>query len=124
MRWDLVESSLRDSPKGSRSLLGTRREIARKKTAGLVTIMLKAVGLCGRLTMTGAMELQPDDGPRSSLSIRLEFGRCSGISSEFTRRFAEGIRKLTGSTPGDRREKIKKLAVSMPEATGLSEVRS
>ncbi|RZS19319.1 hypothetical protein BHM03_00051698 [Ensete ventricosum] len=51
MRWDLVESSLRDSPKGLRSLLGTRREIARKKTAGLVTIMLKAVGLCGRFDL-------------------------------------------------------------------------
>ncbi|RWW02709.1 hypothetical protein GW17_00034187 [Ensete ventricosum] len=35
MRWDLVGSSLRDSPKGSGSSLGTRREIAGKKIEGL-----------------------------------------------------------------------------------------
>ncbi|RRT60380.1 hypothetical protein B296_00016082 [Ensete ventricosum] len=33
--------------------------------------------------------------------------RCSGISSEFARRFAEGIGKLVGSTPGDRRKKTR-----------------
>ncbi|RWV83089.1 hypothetical protein GW17_00055352 [Ensete ventricosum] len=47
--------------------------------------------------MTGAMTLQPDDGPRSSLSIGPGFGRCSGISSKFTRRFTKGIGKLAGT---------------------------
>ncbi|RWV77886.1 hypothetical protein GW17_00061229 [Ensete ventricosum] len=46
-----------------------------------------------------------DDGPGSSLSIEPRFGRCSGISLEFARRFAEGIGKLVGSTSGDRRKK-------------------
>ncbi|RRT46550.1 hypothetical protein B296_00030919 [Ensete ventricosum] len=53
--------------------------------------------------MTGSMELQPDNGPRSSLSIRPEFGRCGGFRWEFARRFTEGIGKLAGNTPGDHR---------------------
>ncbi|RWW47424.1 hypothetical protein BHE74_00046600, partial [Ensete ventricosum] len=55
------------------------------------------------LTMTGSMELQPDNGPRSSLSIKSGFGRCGGFRREFARRFTEGIGKLTGNTPGDHR---------------------
>ncbi|RRT51124.1 hypothetical protein B296_00003882 [Ensete ventricosum] len=57
------------------------------------------------LTMTGAMELQPDDGPRSSLSIGPGFERCSGISPKFARRFTERIGKLAGNTQGDRQKK-------------------
>ncbi|RZR82441.1 hypothetical protein BHM03_00008860 [Ensete ventricosum] len=47
MRWDLAESSLGDSPKESRSLLGTPREIARKKTTGLAARLLEVAGVCG-----------------------------------------------------------------------------
>ncbi|RZS21027.1 hypothetical protein BHM03_00053615 [Ensete ventricosum] len=78
----------------------------------------------GRLTMIGAMELRPDDEPRSSLSIGPGFRRCSGISPKFVRRFAEGIRKLVGNTPGDHRKKTRRLATRMPEAAGLARVRS
>ncbi|RRT31607.1 hypothetical protein B296_00042677 [Ensete ventricosum] len=53
--------------------------------------------------MTGAMKLQPDDGPGSSLSIGPRFARCSEISLEFARRFVEGIGKLAGNTLGDQR---------------------
>ncbi|RRT85163.1 hypothetical protein B296_00008955 [Ensete ventricosum] len=70
--------------------------------------------------MTEVMELQPDDGPRSSLSIGPGFGRCSGISPKFARRFAEGIGKLTGNTSGDRRKKTKRLTTRMSEATGMA----
>ncbi|RRT45283.1 hypothetical protein B296_00031415 [Ensete ventricosum] len=70
--------------------------------------------------MTGAMELQPNDWPRSSLSIRPGFIRCSGISPKFARRFAEGIRKLVGNTSGDHRKKIERLTARMPEAAGLA----
>ncbi|RWW38235.1 hypothetical protein BHE74_00056543 [Ensete ventricosum] len=70
--------------------------------------------------MTGAMKLQSDDGPRSSLSIGPGFGRCSGISSKFARRFAEGIGKLAGNTLGDRWKKTGRLAARMPEATRLA----
>ncbi|RRT60275.1 hypothetical protein B296_00012875, partial [Ensete ventricosum] len=56
--------------------------------------------------MTGAMELQLDDGPRSSLSIGPGFERCSGISPKFARRFAEGIEKLAGNTLGDRGRRL------------------
>ncbi|RWW36653.1 hypothetical protein BHE74_00058308 [Ensete ventricosum] len=53
------------------------------------------------------------------LSIGPGFERYSGISSKFARRFAEGIGKLTGNTPGDRRKKTGKLVARMSEATGL-----
>ncbi|RZS18401.1 hypothetical protein BHM03_00050646, partial [Ensete ventricosum] len=66
------------------------------------------------------MELQLDNGPRSSLSIWPGFGRCSGISLKFTRRFAEGIGKLIGNMSGDCRKKIEKLVVRMLKAAGLA----
>ncbi|RRT61009.1 hypothetical protein B296_00035021 [Ensete ventricosum] len=47
------------------------------------------------------MKLQPDNGPRSSLGIGLGLDDAVGPRREFTRRFAKGIRKLAGSTPGD-----------------------
>ncbi|RZS26003.1 hypothetical protein BHM03_00059293 [Ensete ventricosum] len=48
MQWDLVGSSLGDSLKGSGSSLGTRREIAGKKTRGLTARMSEATGLYGK----------------------------------------------------------------------------
>ncbi|RWW03003.1 hypothetical protein BHE74_00053490 [Ensete ventricosum] len=56
------------------------------------------------------MKLQPDDGPKSSLSIGSGFGRCSGISSIFAKIFAKGIKKLAGNIPGDRRKTYRKNA--------------
>ncbi|RZS27188.1 hypothetical protein BHM03_00060619, partial [Ensete ventricosum] len=52
-----------------------------------------------------AEKLARNDGPRSSLSIGPGFGRCSEISPKFAMRFTEGIEKLAGKMPGDRREK-------------------
>ncbi|RRT53399.1 hypothetical protein B296_00029187 [Ensete ventricosum] len=49
------------------------------------------------------MELQPDNESRSSLSIGLGFGRCSGFRWEFARGFTEWIRKLAGNMSGDHR---------------------
>ncbi|RZR88898.1 hypothetical protein BHM03_00016547 [Ensete ventricosum] len=46
MRWDLAGSSLGDSSKESGSSLGTRREIAGKKTGGLATRLSEVVGVC------------------------------------------------------------------------------
>ncbi|RWV89565.1 hypothetical protein GW17_00048281 [Ensete ventricosum] len=51
--------------------------------------------------MAGSMKLQPNNGPRSSLSIGPGFGRCSGFRREFARRFAGGIMKLAENTLGD-----------------------
>ncbi|RRT34371.1 hypothetical protein B296_00025696 [Ensete ventricosum] len=48
--------------------------------------------------MTRVIELQSDDGFRSSLSIRPSLDDAIGSRREFTRRFAEGIGKLAGST--------------------------
>ncbi|RRT37464.1 hypothetical protein B296_00009466 [Ensete ventricosum] len=119
-RVDAVGISLgvhRELTEGIGSLLGWRKGVHQKKTKTRRKII-------GGLTMTGAKELQPYDGPRSSLSIGLGFGRCSGISPEFTRRFTEGIGKFAESMSEDRREKTRKLTASMPEATRLAEVRS
>ncbi|RRT80685.1 hypothetical protein B296_00010414 [Ensete ventricosum] len=53
-----------------------------------------------------------------------EFGRCSGISPEFARRFAKGIGKLTGNMSGDCQKKTIGLVVRMLEAAGLTGVTS
>ncbi|RWV82571.1 hypothetical protein GW17_00055918 [Ensete ventricosum] len=64
--------------------------------------------------------LAHDDGPRSSLGIGPGSDNALGLLQEFARRFAEGIRKLIGNTPGERREKIGRLTARMPEATRLA----
>ncbi|RWV81974.1 hypothetical protein GW17_00056562, partial [Ensete ventricosum] len=68
--------------------------------------------------------LQSDDGPRSSLGIAPGSDDAVGPCREFARRFAEGIRKLAGNTPGDRRKKTGILATRMSEAAELTGVRS
>ncbi|RZS18050.1 hypothetical protein BHM03_00050271, partial [Ensete ventricosum] len=47
------------------------------------------------------VQLEPDNGPRSSLSIGPGFGRCSGFHREFAKRFTEGIGKLDGNMLGE-----------------------
>ncbi|RWW40339.1 hypothetical protein BHE74_00054273 [Ensete ventricosum] len=47
MWWDIAGSLLGDSPKESGSSLGTRREIAEKKTGGLTVRLLEVAGVCG-----------------------------------------------------------------------------
>ncbi|RWV89790.1 hypothetical protein GW17_00048049 [Ensete ventricosum] len=51
MQWDLTGSSLGDSPKESRSSLGTRREIVGKKIEGLTARLPEVTGVCGRLDL-------------------------------------------------------------------------
>ncbi|RWV96651.1 hypothetical protein GW17_00040619 [Ensete ventricosum] len=70
--------------------------------------------------MTRAMELQPNDGPISSLGIGPSSNDAGGPCWEFVRIFSEGIGKLTGNMPGDRRKKTRRLTVRMPEAVGLA----
>ncbi|RWW50039.1 hypothetical protein BHE74_00043724 [Ensete ventricosum] len=71
------------------------REFAKRRSRLVGRLSRVAKMLDGRLPMTRAMKLQPDDGLRSNLSIGPGFERCSGISSEFARKFAEGIGKFT-----------------------------
>ncbi|RWW42238.1 hypothetical protein BHE74_00052238 [Ensete ventricosum] len=54
------------------------------------------------------------------LSIGPGFGRCSGISPKFARRFTEGIVKLDENTPRDRWKKTERLTVRMPKVAGLA----
>ncbi|RZS17516.1 hypothetical protein BHM03_00049664 [Ensete ventricosum] len=109
-RVDAVENSprvRREHAEGIGSLLGWRKEVHQKKTE----THRKIIGV--------AKKLAGNDGPRSSLSIELGFGRYSGISLKFARRFVEGIGKLAGNTPGDRRKKTERLTARMAEAAGL-----
>ncbi|RRT40198.1 hypothetical protein B296_00058664, partial [Ensete ventricosum] len=69
--------------------------------------------------MTGAMELQPDDRPRSSLGIGPGSDDAVESHREFARSFAKGIGKLTGNTPGDRQRKTIGLAARISEAIEL-----
>ncbi|RWV91242.1 hypothetical protein GW17_00046484 [Ensete ventricosum] len=65
------------------------------------------------------MELQLDDGPRSSLGIGPSSEDVVEPRREFTGRFAEGIGKLAGNTPRDRRKKTIGLTARMSKAAGL-----
>ncbi|RWV87396.1 hypothetical protein GW17_00050605 [Ensete ventricosum] len=89
------------SPRVSGACQDSAREFVkrRQRLAGRLSGVAKK--LIGSLTMTRSMKLQLNDGPRSSLSIGSGFGRCGGFRWEFARRFAEGIGKLVGNTPGD-----------------------
>ncbi|RRT85140.1 hypothetical protein B296_00001967 [Ensete ventricosum] len=65
----------------------------------------------------GAIEIQPNDGQRSSLGIGPQgLDNVVGPHREFT----EGIRKLTRNTSGDHQKKIVRLIARMSEAAGLA----
>ncbi|RRT60315.1 hypothetical protein B296_00026159 [Ensete ventricosum] len=103
-RVDAVENSpgvRQELTRVSRVYQDGAREFTRRRSRLARRLSGVAEKLTGSLTMTRAMKLQPDDGPGSSLSIGPGFGRCSRISSEFARRFAEGIGKLDRNTQGD-----------------------
>ncbi|RRT34454.1 hypothetical protein B296_00035510 [Ensete ventricosum] len=110
--------------------LGTRQEyigssprISGVCQDGAKEFVRKRPRLTGRLSGV-AEKPAGNDGPRSSLSIGPGFGRCSGISSKFARRFAKGIRKLAGNMLENHRKKTKRLTARMPELARLAGVRS
>ncbi|RWW42459.1 hypothetical protein BHE74_00051991 [Ensete ventricosum] len=70
------------------------------------------------------MELQPDNGPRSSLGIEPGSDDAVGSRREFARRFAQGIGKLIGNITGDHWKKTRGLAARLPKATRLAKVGS
>ncbi|RRT50047.1 hypothetical protein B296_00027115 [Ensete ventricosum] len=96
-----LAKGIRSLPRVSGACQDDAREFAKRKLRLTRRLSRVAEKLVGSLTMEGSMKLQPNDGPISSLSIGLGFGRCGGFCREFTRRFAEGIGKLVGNTPGD-----------------------
>ncbi|RWW40072.1 hypothetical protein BHE74_00054534 [Ensete ventricosum] len=69
--------------------------------------------------MIGAMELQPDDGQRSSLGIGPGSDDAVGSRWEFARKFTEGIGKLARNMLGDRRKKTIGLTARMLEDARL-----
>ncbi|RWV78765.1 hypothetical protein GW17_00060210 [Ensete ventricosum] len=103
MRLGTRQECVGSSPRVSGDCQDGTKEFARRRSRLVGRLSGVAEKLAGSLTMTASMELQPDNGPRSSLSIGPGFGRCGEFRQEFARRFADGIMKLTGNTPGDHR---------------------
>ncbi|RWW12073.1 hypothetical protein GW17_00024269 [Ensete ventricosum] len=68
------------------------------------------------------MELQLDDGPRSSLGIMPGSDDAMGPHREFPTRFAEWIGKLAGNMLGDRLKKTIGLTARMSKVAGLAGV--
>ncbi|RWV84803.1 hypothetical protein GW17_00053456, partial [Ensete ventricosum] len=104
-RVDAVENSPgvhQELGEGIRHLPGWRKGVCQKKTETRWKIVRDSRKTCRE---TGAMKLQPDDGPKSSLGIESGSDDAVGFRREFARRFAEGIEKLTGNTSEDHREK-------------------
>ncbi|RRT42114.1 hypothetical protein B296_00023087 [Ensete ventricosum] len=105
--------------KGIEKLAGNTLGDHRKKTIGLTIRMLEAAELGGSLTMTGAMELQPDNGTRSSLGIGPSSDDTVEPHREFARRFTKGIEKLAGNMLGNHRKKTIGLTARMLVTAGL-----
>ncbi|RWV79995.1 hypothetical protein GW17_00058790 [Ensete ventricosum] len=101
MRLGTRQECVRSSPRVSRACQDGAREFAKRRPRLVGRLLGVAEKLARSLTMARSMELQPDNGPRSSLSIGLGFEQCGGFRREFARRFAEGIEKLAGNTLGD-----------------------
>ncbi|RRT40193.1 hypothetical protein B296_00029671 [Ensete ventricosum] len=98
--------------------VGSRRKFTRRFTEG----MGKLVGnVKGDRWEEDRRTCHKIDGSYRSMP---ELDDAVGPRREFARRFAEGIGKLVGNMPGDCRKKTIGLTVRMPEATGLTRVRS
>ncbi|RRT36537.1 hypothetical protein B296_00057072 [Ensete ventricosum] len=95
------------------------REFARRRLRLVRRLSGVAEKLAGILTMTGSMELQPDNGPRSSLGIGPSSDDEVGSHWEFARRFYEGIGKLAGKRREIAGKKTGVLVARMIEAIGL-----
>ncbi|RRT34101.1 hypothetical protein B296_00054889 [Ensete ventricosum] len=69
--------------------------------------------------MIGAIELQPDDGPRSSLGIGPGSEDVVGSRRHSLGDSPKGSGSSLGTRTGDHRKKTERLATRLPEATGL-----
>ncbi|RZS15254.1 hypothetical protein BHM03_00047067 [Ensete ventricosum] len=107
------------SPRVSGVCQDSAREFARRRPRLARRLSGVSEKLVGRLTMIGAMKLQPDDGLRSSLGIGPGLDDAMRPRREFARRFAKGIGKLAGSTSGDSWKKTRRLTARMPEVVRL-----
>ncbi|RWV89284.1 hypothetical protein GW17_00048569 [Ensete ventricosum] len=65
--------------------------------------------------MVGSIKLQPDDGPRYSLGIEPSSDDAVGSHRKFARRFAEGIRKLTGNAKEDCQKEDRRTCLKIVE---------
>ncbi|RRT48597.1 hypothetical protein B296_00018568 [Ensete ventricosum] len=63
--------------------------------------------------MVGSIKLQPDDRPRYSLGIGPNSDDAVGSRRKFTRRFTEGIQKLTGNTKEDCRKEDRRTCLKI-----------
>ncbi|RRT64374.1 hypothetical protein B296_00004326 [Ensete ventricosum] len=88
-----------------------QKGVCQKKTETRRKILGVAKKLTGNLTIIGLMELQPDNGLRSNLGIRLGSDDAVGSHREFARRFTKGIGKLIGNM----REIIERSPEDLPQ---------
>ncbi|RRT36916.1 hypothetical protein B296_00016290 [Ensete ventricosum] len=95
----------RELIEGIRSLPGWHKGVRKKKTETGQNIIGGSRKACRETNYEGAIKLQSDNGPRSSLGIGPGLDDVVGSRQEFARRFAKGIRKLAGSTLGDHLKK-------------------
>ncbi|RRT66555.1 hypothetical protein B296_00014584 [Ensete ventricosum] len=70
--------------------------------------------------MTGSMKLQPDDGPRYSLSIEPSSDNAMRSRRKFTRRFTKGIGKLAVNVKGDHRKEDQRTCRKITGVCGRS----
>ncbi|RRT75626.1 hypothetical protein B296_00006349 [Ensete ventricosum] len=102
MRLGTRQECIGSSPRVSGACQDGAREFTRRRPRLAERLSGVAEKLAESLTMTGSIELQPDNGPG--------FGRCGGFHREFARRFAEGIGNLTGNMPGEDQKTYRKYA--------------
>ncbi|RRT31433.1 hypothetical protein B296_00055403 [Ensete ventricosum] len=118
-RVDTNENSLgvrRGLPRVLRVYQDNTREFVRRRPR----LIGRLSGVVEKLVESwDAMELQPDDAPRSSLGIGPGSDVAVGFRREFARRFVEGIGKLAENTPGDRQKKTIGLTTRMLEVARL-----
>ncbi|RZS03979.1 hypothetical protein BHM03_00034244 [Ensete ventricosum] len=98
MQWDLTRSSLGDSPKGSGSSLGTRREIAERRPEDSSQECRRLLDW-REINYDFEKAIQSDVVPESRSGIGPGFGRCSGSSLRVRRKMIKSLREFTGGMP-------------------------
>ncbi|RWW43717.1 hypothetical protein BHE74_00050591 [Ensete ventricosum] len=89
MRWDLVGSSLGDSPKESGNSLGMRREIAGKKIGGLAARLPEYEGSSIWGSITGPpIPQNPGDSQQVAAGKSIVSGSWTACTIDYRRRLA------------------------------------
>ncbi|RRT45336.1 hypothetical protein B296_00045619 [Ensete ventricosum] len=112
--WDSSDDAVGNSPRvrrelaeGIGSLPGRRKGVRRKKSETRRKIVEGSRKACRESNYDRAIEIQSDDGPRSSLGIGPGFRQCSGTSPGV--RLMGTRREIVGRIPKDSRQEYRRL---------------